>query len=142
MAYKIYLCGGMTGLPYEEQKGWRDSVKCELNQYARADTICFFDPTEYDTSDYLKGDDAEELSMKFDVRNLVESDLIICNISSNPLSVGTNIELGIAHNLRIPVILYNPYKVQAHPWQQAVADFQTEDLETLIEMIREYYLPR
>ena len=142
MAYKIYLCGGMTGLPYEEQKEWRDSVKCELNQYTRADAIYFFDPTEYDTSDYLKGDDAEELSMKFDVRNLVESDLIICNISSNPFSVGTNIELGIAHNLQIPVILYNPYKIQVHPWQQAVADFQTEDLETLIEMIREYYLPR
>lgn len=147
MPYKIYLAGGMTGLPAEEQIAWRWSVKTEISQYVREGAIEFFDPTEYDVTDtdLFENKDklpAEVLSMKFDVRNLVESNLVICNISSNPYSVGTNIELGICHNTQIPVITYNPDNKPIHPWQLAISDFIVTDLEKLAETVVEYYLPR
>ena len=144
MPYRIYLAGGMTGLSIEDQTAWRRSVKTEISQYVKEGQIEFFDPTEYDMSDEFEEEDmsAELLSMKFDVRNLAESNLVICNISTNPFSVGTNIELGICHNTQIPVITYNPDNKPIHPWQLAISDFVVTDLEKLTETIINYYLPR
>lgn len=143
MAYRIYLCGGMTGLSEEAQKGWRSSVKNEISQYVRQGTIDFFDPTEYDASGYVScKQEAEEIAMKLDVRNLISSNLVICNISANPYSVGTNMELGICHNLHIPVITYNPNGVELHPWQEKISDFVVTDLDRLTDIVRDYYLPR
>ena len=139
--YKIYLSGGMTGLTEEEMKTWRLEVKNSI--YATESKANFFDPTEQYEYVYhylpLKHE-AEEFQMKFDIRNLVDSDLVVCNVSSNPQSVGTNIELGIAYNLHIPIIIYNPSKIELHPWHESIADYKTEDMETLIEIIEEYYL--
>lgn len=141
--YKIYLCGGMTGVSEKEQKEWRKSVQNEVFQYIPKNSVEFFDPTEYSDvqSNYFPdGQEAEEISMKLDLRNLSESSLLICNISSNPASVGTNMELGIAHNLQIPIVIYNPDNTPLHPWQKAISDFQTNDLELLSEIVAEYYL--
>lgn len=144
MPYRIYLAGGMTGLSMEDQTAWRRSVKTEIGQYVKEGQVEFFDPTEYDMSDEFEKEDisAELLSMKFDIRNLAESNLVICNISTNPYSVGTNIELGICHNTQIPVITYNPDNKPIHPWQLAISDFVVTDLEKLTETIINYYLPR
>ena len=145
MPYRIYLAGGMTGLSIEDQTAWRRSVKTEISQYVKEGQVEFFDPTEYDMTDEFEGKEdisAELLSMKFDVRNLAESNLVICNISTNPFSVGTNIELGICHNTQIPVITYNPDNKPIHPWQLAISDFVVTDLEKLTETIINYYLPR
>lgn len=143
--YKIYLCGGMTGIPRDEQKEWRKAVQNEVYQYVSRNSVEFFDPTEYwdiQTNYFPEGQESEEITMKLDLRNLSESSLVVCNISSNPASVGTNMELGIAHNINIPVIMYNPGNVRLHPWQEAISDFQTNDLELLAEIIAEYYLHR
>ena len=141
--YKIYLCGGMTGVSEEEQKHWRKAVQNEVCQYVPRSSVEFFDPTEYGDiqSNYFpNGQEAEEISMKLDLRKLSDADLVICNISSNPASVGTNMELGIAHNLQIPVVMYNPDNSELHPWQRAISDFQTNDLALLSEIVAEYYL--
>lgn len=143
MAYKIYLAGGMTGLSEEDQVAWRQSVKTEIEQYVRKGEIVFFDPTEYDASEYTENiQHEEEAMMKLDIRNLVESNLVICNISTNPFSVGTNIELGICHNTQIPVVTYNPDNKPIHPWQLAISDFVVSDLSVLAELVIEYYYPR
>lgn len=147
MPYRIYLAGGMTGLSIEDQTAWRRSVITEISQYVRKDEVEFFDPTEYDMTTEFENDErekmsAELLSMKFDIRNLAKSNLVICNISTNPYSVGTNIELGICHNTQIPVITYNPDNKPIHPWQMAISDFVVSDLEELTETIINYYLPR
>lgn len=143
MAYKIYLCGGMTGLSIEAQKAWRNSVKTEVYQYVNENCVEFFDPTEYDPTEFATTpQEAEAVSMKLDMRNLITSNLVVCNISTNPLSVGTNIELGICHNIQIPVITFNPDGTSLHPWQEAISDFVVDDLEKLTEIICEYYLPK
>lgn len=143
MAYKIYLSGGMTGLSEEEMTTWRKRVKSLIYLFANQNDINFFDPTEQCNYVFhylpLKHE-SEEFMMKFDLRNLLDSDLVVCNISSNPQSVGTNIELGIAYNLQIPVIIYNPSNIELHPWHDAVAEFKTNNMETLVEIIKEYYL--
>ena len=141
--YKIYLCGGMTGVSEEEQRHWRKAVQNEVLQYVPYKSVEFFDPTEFgdiQANYFPKGQEAEEISMKLDLRKLSEADLVICNISSNPASVGTNMELGIAHNLQIPVVMYNPANCELHPWQKAISDFQTNDLGLLSEIVAEYYL--
>lgn len=141
--YKIYLCGGMTGVSEDEQKQWRKAVQNEVYQYVPQRSVEFFDPTEYgdiQANYFPNGQEAEEITMKLDLRKLAEADLVICNISTNPVSVGTNMELGIAHNLQIPIVTYNPKNNELHPWQKAVSDFQTNDLELLSEIVAEYYL--
>ena len=141
--YKIYLAGGMSGISEEEQRGWRKDVQTEVFKYIPVRAVEFFDPTEYGDiqSNYFpNGQEAEEISMRLDLRNLSEAKLIICNLSTNPASVGTNMELGIAHQLKIPVVIYNPSNAELHPWQKAISDFQTDDLELLAEIVTGYYM--
>lgn len=140
--YKIYLSGGMTGLSKENRTAWRQSVKNEITQYVREDMIEFFDPTEHDATEYIENTkEAELVSMKIDLRNLLDSNLVICNVSTNPLSVGTNIELGVCHNLKIPVITFNPDNTPMHPWQEFISEFVIKDLEVLADLVSNYYLP-
>lgn len=140
--FKIYLSGGMTGLSLEAQKKWRRDIKNHLRRYEdNANQFSFFDPTEYDISDFLEAqEDIEKFSINFDLRQLMESNLVICNVSSNPFSVGTNIELGAAHNMNIPIIIYNPDKKELHPWHSGIAELVSSDMSAIAEIIKDFYL--
>lgn len=130
----------MTGLSDTEQKKWRKDIIHGLKLFINPSDISIFDPTDYDYTDIEGTLEQERFAMKNDIRNLYEADLIICNISTNPFSIGTNMELGMGYQLGIPIIFYNPAEVELHPWQQLMSDAVLYDIEDLVEFVKEFYI--
>ena len=138
MKFKIYLAGGMTGIPDEEQKGWRTKI-AELSEYLSIN-ISFFNPTKFFPVDRVYTHEEEKKAMRFDLRNLKKADLVIANISTNNKSVGTNMEIATAYELGIPVIIYNPDNSEIHPWQRGMSDFIFNEMEDMLYYINNYYM--
>ena len=54
--------------------------------------------------------------------------------------MGTNIELGAAHNMGIPIIIYNPDKKELHPWHSGISDLIATDMTAIAEIVHDFYI--
>ena len=112
MSKVIYLAGGMTGLNKEIRSGWRTKLE-EL--FAMNPNVKVFDPNRHWNVDDPTVNEKE--AMEHVLHNLRRVDLVVMNFN-NKLSVGTNAELGIAYDRKIPVLgLYDGDVFDLHPWQ-------------------------
>jgi nucleoside 2-deoxyribosyltransferase len=66
------------------------------------------------------------------------SDLILVNL--NGKSIGTAMELMLAHELHKPIIGYFEEDNEIHPWLDYVCDRVFIKLEDCLKYIEEYYL--
>lgn len=138
---KIYLAGGISGLPMEETFEWRKNAKKFIEGYA-AEYFCCFSPTDH-YMEFLGGDEKKErAAMNYDLYNLRKSDVVLVNMN-HPQSLGTMAEIGIAHELRIPIVAFrdkdSPDKI--HPWQKFMIDEWFPSLGTAIDFIVDNYHP-
>ena len=135
----VYLAGGMSGLSLEEQIKWRKQIQDAVKY---GDYVCnkkpiFFDPTRY-YSLYENYHKSEKEVFEFDLSNLRKSDLVIVNFNSEK-SIGTAIELGIAHENKIPVIGLNADGKELHPWLVESCMRICNSLKELVDYIVEYF---
>ncbi len=131
---KVYTAGAISGVPFKEANEWRRQVKALFRCKFIGDEAYIFNPLEaFPPEDFT--DANEYYAMKADIRKLKASDVVICNISSNPKSIGTNMELAIAHEHDIPVYIYNPTGEKLHPWQILMSDKSFTTLEDLVDEI-------
>ena len=77
--------------------------------------------------------------MNFDLYHVKTSNLIIMNFN-DMRSIGSAIELAIAHERGIPVIGLNENKQQLHPWQYCACLKIFNNMEDLLDYIKRYYL--
>lgn len=105
MYEKIYLCGAMQ--VYENRsevaKIWRNKVKEYFSEYC-LDFECI-SPTDYYEygSDYRK---SEREVMRFDLRKVKESDVILVNLRNIRQSVGSHDEIFYSYMLGKPIIRF------------------------------------
>ena len=134
--FRIYLSGAITGLSYPEANGWRKEIEKAFTEYGNIDVrISFFNPVDK-FMDYYE----ERFPFRRDLAELRKADLMIINISKNPNSIGSNIEVGIAYEHKIPVIIYNPEKSNIHPWHLEIADAVTTSVSELIDLVKDFYI--
>ena len=136
---QIYMAGGMSNLSMEEQNTWRNEVKRELENYDCDYKVKCINPVEYyNTYDSTTYDSDLEV-MNFDLHKVKKSDLIILNYN-NIQSLGTMAELAIAYDRGIPVIGLNESEQQLHPWQYCMTSKVFNNIEDMLEYIKNYYL--
>lgn len=135
--FKIYLAGGMQNLSMEEQLEWRNksteylkSVECDYK------VMTTNPPTKYNF--YEDKHNSEREVMEYDLYRLRNSDLVLVNFN-NPKSIGTSIELGLAKELRIPVIGVD-CGIEIHPWLLECTTRMCKSLNEALEHIKEFYL--
>lgn len=136
--YQIYLCGGMTGLSYEEQTSWRLDVKDKLEHYECNYKVKCFNPVEY----YSLEETTTELeveAMNYDLYRLRNSSLVIANFNA-PGSLGSMAEIAIAYDKGIPIIGLNEDNKVLHPWQIAMCNKIFTDREDMLRYVCYYYL--
>jgi len=140
--FKIYLAGGMQDLSENEQRIWRRLVTERLlNQLYEKDykvNLIIIDPCEY-YNFHNPSHDTDLEVMKFDIRHVKSSDLIIVNFN-DPKSIGTASELAIAYNLDIPIIGLNIHNDELHPWLKCFCDKIFNDINKLIDYVIDFYL--
>lgn len=136
--FKIYLAGGMSNMTWEEQTLWRDLVEKLL--YKDDDTYKFkidiINPTKF-YNFKEKQEDSELEIMKYDLRHVRSSDLIIVNFN-NPNSIATAQELAIAYDRDIPIIGIKT--TDLHPWLYCMTDKMFDNIEKAVKYIIEFYL--
>lgn len=131
---KIYLAGKLSGIPLQEQKGWRDYLKKQLEDTGNFKVLSPCDYYSYEKKEHK----SEREIMNWELNYVKNSDIIIVNLDKADSSVGTIMELATAHNLGKPIIGYGKLEGH-HPWIQEVI-WRTEDsLENVIYYISRYF---
>lgn len=139
--FRIYLAGAMTGLSWDEQYNWRQNVKrllLEVNENLNLEVInpCDF----YNFKD--PSHDSELEIMKYDLRLVKQSDLIIVNLQKGKdfTSIGTSMELIVAYENNIPILGICENKEELHPWVLNCCDKIFNDWVYLLHYTRDFYL--
>ena len=143
MAEILYLSGGMSGLTVEESNGWRIKVKQDLFAFILNGTLKVFNPMDsYIHSEYRMN---EKEAMQYDLNILRKSSYILVYFNDIK-SLGTAMEIAIAHELKIPIIgvfdnkeNYNALDT-LHPWVYNMCDVVLDSLDDAIRYSKNNYL--
>ena len=143
MAEILYLSGGMSGLTVEESNGWRIKVKQDLFAFILNGTLKIFNPMDsYIHNEYHMN---EKEAMQYDLNILRKSSYILVYFNDIK-SLGTAMEIAIAHELKIPIIgvfdnkeNYNALDT-LHPWVYNMCDVVLDSLDDAIRYIKNNYL--
>ena len=143
MAEILYLSGGMSGLTVEESNGWRIKVKQDLFAFILNGTLKVFNPMDsYIHNEYRMN---EKEAMRYDLNILRKSSYILVYFNDIK-SLGTAMEIAIAHELKIPIIgvfdnkeNYNALDT-LHPWVYNMCDVVLQSLDDAVHYIKKNYL--
>ena len=135
---KFYMAGGMAGLSVEEQMEWRNDIKKRINNSLIHYPTYFFQPPYYyqPNGNYHR---SELEAMRYDLDRLRHSDVMIVNFNIKG-SIGTAMEVAIAHENRIPIIGLNESNQDIHPWLFVSCTRVCKTREELVEHIVNFYL--
>lgn len=140
----IYLAGAMGGLTYEEYNNWRNYTSRTLyrvNKFSGYDVdLDIINPADYYNFDNPCHASDREV-MKFDLRHVKSSDLIIVNFNSS-VSQGTTAGLAVAYDHDIPIIGVNADNLSLHPWDKAFCDRIFDDWDEALDYVENFYLRR
>ncbi len=127
MRNKIYTCGKMTGLSYEEQMKWRNEFKKYLCKYIDlygygniTRDIVIIAPPNYYYND-CKPSNQKEIQ-EWGINQVVDSDILLVNLDGLETSIGSLIEIGVAHgvncsgNKHIYIVGIGELPDDIHPW--------------------------
>lgn len=141
-SYKIYLSGAIgcyekSGSDYH--KVWRKDV---IDAFFGVSIDDCFDPTKfysYNDSSYT-----EKEVMRYDLKQLKNSDIVLVNLDSIDMSIGTAQEIFYAYLLNIPIIgfIEDEESTYIHPWVKEEVDkiFVGENSkDEAIDYIKTYY---
>ena len=141
---KIYECGKMGGLSFEEANSWRAELKMKLMYVAQL-TGCeleVINPLEY-YNHFNNVHQSEEEVQDFDLYHVKSSDIIVVNLAGLSSSDGTKIELHDAnYNNRIPVIAFGDKELynNLHPWIKRCITRREESMDDVVVYIRDFYM--
>lgn len=130
---KIYLAGAMTAFGSEDKFPllWRNDLTNMLG-----DTYEVINPAIFD---WLKIDHEKKEIMDWDLYQVRHSDIVVVNFTRCATSLGTQHELAVAYELRIPILGLNENNEPLHPWSRIVCQKIFDCKADLEEYIRIHY---
>ena len=141
--FQIYLAGGMQDLSFEEQNEWREEIcrcinsRCEKS-LVDVKPVNIINPVDYYNFENDKAETEKEV-MRFDTRLVKNSDLIIV-YANDPKSIGTSMEIAIAHENNIPVLILNEGNEKLHSWWIEMSDRVFSEYIGLCLYVVDFYL--
>ena len=110
---RLYLAGAMTNLSDSDfPLEWRNEMEETLKE--------FFKVVNPAAHFFLYPEVTQREAMEWDLFQVRNSDVIIVNFTNCATSLGTQHELAIASELRIPIIGLNESNERLHPWSKLV----------------------
>lgn len=143
MNRNLYLAGAMSCYFNTEQdnypKQWRDEVKAYVNKYYNDITVA--SPTDFYEigNDYYK---SESEPMRFDLRMVRESDIILVNLKDLHKSLGTSDEIFYAFIKGKPIIGFLEDETEyenIHPWKLEQIDRIETGQDAMINALNYIY---
>ena len=141
--FQIYLAGGMQDLSFEEQNTWRERICNQIIAMRRILNVNMKEVNIINPVDYhnfqTELHDTEKEVMRFDTNFVRNSDLVVVN-ANDPKSIGTSMEIAIAYERHIPVLILNTEKKRLHAWWVQMSDKIFDDEKKLCTYIYDFYL--
>lgn len=143
MKKRVYLAGALGCYPSTERYPyrWRDNAVDSIELYC---DMIPFDPTSY-YNYHSNNHQSEREIMKYELRMIEKSDIVLVNLKDLDKSLGTSDEILYAYLHNIPVIGFfegDVKECKVHPWKNE----QIDRIETgrnamynAIEYINTYY---
>lgn len=137
---RIYLAGPARNMPYDEQVLWRSEIKNSLwsgeydwNVYPK-----LIMPNEYYNSDNYHSNDEKEV-FDFDLNLVRHSDVVVALFNAIE-SIGTLVEISVAYENRIPVVIYNTTGYNLHPWLREIGVKECRTCDELVSYLTKFFL--
>ena len=141
--YKIFTAGKMGGLSYDQQIAWRREIE-DLIKKATTKSVAFVHPPMF--YQYKENDPQNDVeSMNWEISQLIDSDIVIVDLSTISGSIGTHMELGAIAAVN-KVSSKNIYVVgfgkpdTEHPWIENGVFHSEETAEDVADYIVNYLL--
>lgn len=97
--YKIYTCGKMSGISYENQMYWRKKIELFVNrEYDGSDKVKFIHPPlffNYESSSHK----TEREILEWEMKQLHDCDIVIVNLEGIDSTIGSHMELGAVQGI-------------------------------------------
>lgn len=136
---KVYLGGPMTGLTVKQAQQWRwDLMDLFVVEGIHVDWLNPVDQVELDHDEVITTDyDGAMQEVDNDIEMIKQSDVVVFNLSADPhykaCSVGSCVEIGIAHALGKPVhVVCDRGGKYDHPFVHRIAG---DDTVTMTESV-------
>jgi nucleoside 2-deoxyribosyltransferase len=138
---KAYLAGAMGGLSFEEMNLWRVEARILLEDKAEllGKSIHCFNPVDFYNFNLKPNTYTEKEIKQFDLNILKTCDILLVNATNSGKSIGTSIEIELAHRWGIPTISFGD-TTEVHPWVLEALDKQCRTLDEAVDYIADFYL--
>ena len=140
--FKIFTSGKMGGLSTDESLEWRSAIEKAIRLRAPKNVeLTFVNPPEFFDYDYPNQEECE----KWEIAQLIDSDIVIVNLSNIKDSIGTHMEMGIIKainmigNKFIYVVGLGKENVD-HPWISSSIFHKEETIEKVADYVCKYLL--
>lgn len=125
---------------FDEGNQWRIQCKYELKNFEGNYNVKVINPNSYfNFIDEPPTYKSQREIMEFDLNKVRNADLIIANFN-DMYSLGTMSEIAIAYEKRIPIIGLDVDKQKLHPWQIEMSNRIFNDINEMLEYVKQYYL--
>ena len=91
--YRIYTCGKMKGLTYEEAMSWREKVELEI-RFLTDKAMCIHPPRYYSYQE--QNQKTEREIFEYELSQVKNCDVLIVNLADIEQSVGSCFEIATA----------------------------------------------
>lgn len=150
---KVYLAGPISGLTYDQCTDWRESIKLELAEC----NINGFSPMRY--KEFIQGigiiDESQGAIidhvmcsdrgiMRRDTFDVRTADALFVNLlNAKTVSIGTVIEIAMAHDRQIPivVIMEDSGNLHDHPMLREAICFRLSTIKEGITVLKSLFMP-
>lgn len=136
-----YLSGGMQKFGAEEidkSNNWRIDLKNRIANISDGNILAF-NPNEHFSMLTNPEDYTDREVMNLDIYKLRNSELVIYH-NNDPMSRGSMIELGIAWERRIPILVVNDGDNELHSWVKCMAEKIFPNFEELLWYVDAHYI--
>ena len=130
----------MSGLSIDAQNSWREACKEWLLSQECSYNVTVINPCDYFSFAVKKHSSDREI-FNYDLNHVRSSNLLLTFFNS-PNSIGSAIEMYLAHELHIPVIGVkdNTIEEAIHPWILECVDRIFDNMKDALDYINEFYL--
>ena len=140
--YKIYTAGAMRNVNGFEQHGWRNSIEDLIRERTDKSVIFVHPPKFYRYGEGLHKTEQEVI--EWEISQILDSDIVIVNLSKIKDSIGTHMELGAiaaANRLGKHIYVIGLWDSDTdHPWIDCALFRKEKTLADAVDYIVNYLL--
>lgn len=138
---KIYTCGKMSGIPYDEQMKWR----MELEKCVDCERASFVHPPLYFNYENAWHKSEREI-LEWEMAQLYDCNIVVVNLKNIESTIGSHMELGAVQGINrftekhIFVVGFGEIKENLHPWIKESCMRIEDNIEDIADYINTYLL--